>query len=413
MSQPVVGQYGIPFPADVGGLREAGIDFLTTAFRASGVLSSDNAVTSIDDCTPVHGGSTGRKALLTVRYRRPEPGLRTELFAKFSRDLDDPVRDLGRTQMESEVALANLASSPRFPVAVPHPQFADYHRPSGTGLLITERIAFGRNGIEPQYEKAMDHRIPDQYGHYRALLSAVAALAGTQQSGALGAGVIDHFPFDLRSATVGELPPMTPEKLTRRLDQLTDFAAAQPGLLPDRVRDPAFLHRLATEAPEVLDDQQSVWDELGARAEYIALCHWNANVDNAWFFHDDAGALRCGLLDWGCVGRMNVAMAIWGALCAAETSLWDAHLTALLRLFTDEMHRYGGAALDPRELERLVRRYAAVMGITWLLDVPARIRARLGPDPGALTRTDPRIAGDESLRAPLQMLANLLNLWAR
>ena len=77
------------------------------------------------------------------------------------------------------------------------------------------------------------------------------------------------------------------------------------------------------------------------------------------------------------------------------------------------MHRYGGAALDPRELERLVRRYAAVMGITWLLDVPARIRARLGPDPGALTRTDPRIAGDESLRAPLQMLANLLNLWAR
>ena len=190
MSQPVVGQYGIPFPADVGGLREAGIDFLTTAFRASGVLSSDNAVTSIDDCTPVHGGSTGRKALLTVRYRRPEPGLRTELFAKFSRDLDDPVRDLGRTQMESEVALANLASSPRFPVAVPHPQFADYHRPSGTGLLITERIAFGRNGIEPQYEKAMDHRIPDQYGHYRALLSAVAALAGTQQSGALGAGVI-------------------------------------------------------------------------------------------------------------------------------------------------------------------------------------------------------------------------------
>lgn len=67
----------------------------------------------------------------------------------------------------------------------------------------------------------------------------------------------------------------------------------------------------------------------------------------------------------------------------------------------------------PRQsLIGLVWRYAAVMGITWLLDVPARIRAGLGPDPGELSPRDPRIAGDESLRAPLQMLANLLNLWA-
>jgi hypothetical protein len=66
----------------------------------------------------VHGGSTGRKALLTVRYCRPEPGL-PGLFAKFSRDFDDPVRDLGRTQMAAEVTLANLALEPAFPVPVP------------------------------------------------------------------------------------------------------------------------------------------------------------------------------------------------------------------------------------------------------------------------------------------------------
>jgi len=412
VTRPVIGHYGIPFPADIDGLRRAGTGFLTTAFRVSGVLPADNAVTAIDDCTPVYGGSTGRKALLTVRYCRPEPGLPTELFAKFSRDFDDPVRDLGRTQMAAEVTLANLALSPRFPVPVPRPQFADYHRESGTGLLITERIAFGCNGIEPQYQKAMDYGIPDQYGHYRALLSAVAALAGTQQSGALGTAATERFPFDLRGATVGEAPPVTPEKLTRRLGRLAEFAAAQPGLLPERVRDPAFLRRLAAEAPRLMEVEQEIWAELGARPDYIALCHWNANVDNAWFFRDDAGELRCGLMDWGCVGRMNVAMAIWGALCAAETSLWDAHFSDLLLLFTGEMQRHGGAALDPAELERLVWRYAAVMGITWLLDVPARIRAGLGPDPGELSPRDPRIAGDESLRAPLQMLANLLNLWA-
>ena len=117
-------------------------------------------------------------------------------------------------------------------------------------------------------------------------------------------------------------------------------------------------------------------------------------------------------MDWGCVGRMNVAMAIWGALCAAETTLWDAHFDDLLEVFADRVRRHGGADLDPAVLGRLVLRYAAVMGMAWLLDVPARLRARLGPDPGALTRSDPRIADDEGLRAPLQMLANLLNLWA-
>jgi len=52
------------------------------------------------------------------------------------------------------------------------------------------------------------------------------------------------------------------------------------------------------------------------------------------------------------------------------------------------------------------------MGVAWLLDVPALIRKRFGasvPD----SRADPRIKDDESVRAPLQMLSNLLNLWER
>jgi hypothetical protein len=105
-------------------------------------------------------------------------------------------------------------------------------------------------------------------------------------------------------------------------------------------------------------------------------------------------------------------MAVWGALCAAETGLWDAHLDDLLQTFTGEVRHSGGADLDPAELGWQMLLYAAVMGITWLLDVPARLRARLGPDTAAVTRFDPRIADDESMRAPLQMLSNVLNLWA-
>ena len=412
MTRTAVGDtYGLRFPADVDSLRESGTGFLTTAFRATGVLSPDNTVTAVEQCTEVGGGSTGRKALLTVRYARPEAGLHTELFAKFSRDFDDPVRDRGRTQMEQEVRFAGLSLDAGFPIPVPRPQFGDYHAESGTGLLITERIAFGRNGIEPQYEKCMDYAMPDQYGHYRALLTTVARLAGTQQAGRLPAHIIEQFPLDLRGATVGEPVALTAEKLQHRLQRLTEFAVTHPGLLPERVRDPGFLRRFALEVPQVLARQDSTWRNLAAAPDYLALCHWNANVDNAWFFPVD-GELQCGLLDWGCVGRMSVAMPIWGALCAAETSLWDQHFDDLLTVFTDEVRRRGGAVLDPDELGRQVLAYAAVMGATWLLDVPGRLRATLGDATTHLTRFDPEISGDENLRAPLQMLTNLLNLWS-
>jgi hypothetical protein len=38
--------------------------------------------------------------------------------------------------------------------------FATYHIDSGTGILISERIAFGHNRIEPAYAKCMDCTFP-------------------------------------------------------------------------------------------------------------------------------------------------------------------------------------------------------------------------------------------------------------
>jgi hypothetical protein len=55
------------------------------------------------------------------------------------------------------------------------------------------------------------------------------------------------------------------------------------------------------------------------------------------------GTLCYGLMDWDFVGPMNVAMAIWGAMCA-ETEMWDHHLAELLSLFPAEL----GACGDPR-----------------------------------------------------------------
>ena len=143
---------------------------------------------------------------------------------------------------------------------------------------------------------------------------------------------------------------------------MAEFADAYPRLLPDNVRSRDFLDRLAIEAPQVLQNEAAIWRCLAEATDYIALSHWNANVDNAWFWAGADGELRCGLMDWGCVSQLNVAMAIWGAMSAAEIDLWDDHFDEFLELFCNEVLVSGGPTLDPAALKRQVTLYAAADG---------------------------------------------------
>ncbi|CQD15761.1 hypothetical protein BN000_03301 [Mycobacterium europaeum] len=407
-SQWAVGdRYGLAFPADPAALECAGARFLTEAFLASRACR-DNGITRMTGFREVAGGSTGRKAMLSVEYARPATGLATELFVKFSRDFDDSARDRGKTQMEPEVRFAAFSSAPEFPIAVPRALFADYQRRTGTGILITERIGFGANGIERQYHKCLDYEMPEPLAHYRALVTALARLAGTHRSGRLP-GLTAAFPVDVAAATVGERAPLSGDKLVRRVDELAAFAQAHPGLLPEL--SPEFTARLRDDVPRFARHEQTIAALLSGDSDYVALCHWNANIDNAWFWRDSDGVLRCGLMDWGCVGQMNLGMALWGALSGAETGMWGAHFDELLQLFAGEFHRYGGPELDPARLRRHTVLYAAAMGAAWLLGVPALIRKRFEAIPRS--RAHPLIRADESVRAPLQMLSNLLFVWQR
>jgi hypothetical protein len=391
---------GLSFPADPAALRAGDVGFLSKAFATP--------VRKVTRYEEISGGSTGRKVLLDVEYADAAPDHHAELFVKFSRDFDDPMRDRGRTQMESEVRFAALSLSPGFPIAVPRAQFADYHTATGTGILISQRIPFGTNGFERKYHKCLDYQMPRPADHYRALLTALGRLAGAHRSGRLPERLTSEFPVDLQAAAVGKPPPFTPERLRHRLARLAAFAETHPGLLPANVRSTDFLARFAEEALLVINQERAIWRHLAEAVDYVALSHWNANVDNAWFWTDDRGELQCGLMDWGCVSQLNLAMAIWGAMSGAEIDLWDDHFEELLHLLCTEVLASGGPELNPVELERQVLLYVALMGVTWLSNVPAVIHANA---PEATLRTDPAIKGDESVRAPLQMLANVLNLW--
>jgi hypothetical protein len=400
---------GLPIPADGEALREGGAEWLTQAFRAMGTLAADNRVTAVMRCDSFSGGGTGTKALLSVSYEQPGEHLHEELFVKFSRNFGDPTADRAKFHMESEVRFAALSRMPGFPVAVPECLFADFQRASGTGLLITQRIGFGRNGIERQYDKCMDHEMPEPLEHYRALIRTLARLAGSHKGGHLPDYVQAEFPF--AQALASDRLPYTPQQVSNRVSRYAAFAAELPQLLPEAIRSEAFIADLGEGAALFQAHEDAIKHFLHDDPAMIALCHWNANSDNGWYWRDAAGELQCGLLDWGSVGQMHVAMTIWGCLSSAESWLWREHLDDLLALFAREYAAHGGPVLDPATLKMHLLLYSAMMGLCWLMDAPPRIRREVAELAACTDRLDPRITASETARVQLQMMTNFLAFW--
>lgn len=401
----------LPIPADADALRAGGPAWLTRAFRAMGSLAPDNRVIEITRCDGFSGGGTGTKALLSVAYERHEDGLPQDLFVKFSRNFADPAMDRARFHMGPEVRFAALSRMPGFPVAVPACVFADFAAASGTGLLITERIAFGEGGIERQYEKCMDHAMPEPLAHYRALIGTLARLAGSHKGGVLPARVADEFPFDHAAALAADRLPYTTQQLANRVARYAEFAAELPQLLPEAIRRAEFLASFGEGAALFQAHEDAIKHFLHDRPDFIALCHWNANSDNGWYWRDAAGELQCGLLDWGSVGQMHLAMSLWGCLSSAETWIWRDHLGELLALFADEYAAHGGPRIDLVELRTHLLLYAAMMGLCWLLDAPPRIRREVPDLARCAGPLDPRITASETARVQLQMMTNFLAFW--
>jgi hypothetical protein len=402
---------GLVIPAHAEALRAAGTGFLTRAFRAYGTLSEDNSVTRISRFELCAIGSTGQKVLLSVEYARPAPGLPVDLFVKFSRDFTDAFRDRRRGELASEIALCELSRVAGFPIRVPIPYFADFHRESGTGLLITERIGFGLAGIEPLRPKCTDHLLDRPLDYYRAIVSALGRLAAAHASGALSPHVEALFPFDAQAAAEADPIPWDEEGLRGQVARYAAFAARCPRLLPAHVRSPVFMAQFARDAVSVLRHERQIKAFMHADPAYIALSHFNAHIDNAWFWRHAPGALQCGLFDWQRGRQMNVAYALWGALCGAGLDIWNDHLDELLRLFVAEVQAHGGPALDPERLELYLHLYAATMGLAGLIIMPAVVCSKLPNPETASGPLDSMILDNEAARSFLHIFTVLLNLW--
>jgi hypothetical protein len=402
---------GVRMPAHPEALREAGAEFLTRAFRAFGSLPVDNAVERIVDIAPCTAGNSGQKVFLTVEYARPDQSLHTDLFVKFSREFTDAFRDRRRAELKGEVELALLSRDPAFPVTVAKPYFADFEDATGSGVLITEAIAFGRDGIEPLLRKCMDHELPNPIEHYRATVAALASLAAAQKSGRLA--VDAHFPYD-RAAAEADMPiPWSKAELRDKARTIGKFIAECPALFSPRLRDPAFAAQLEIDAVRFLANDAPIRTFLYGDPNYVALAHWNTNIDNAWFWRDAAGALQCGLLDWGMVRQMNLCYGIWGGLSAADPPVLEREIGNLLTLFADELAKNGGPRLDRAELDLHFDLSVMLLCLALMMDVTAIVLPRVPNIAEATSLHDPILQANQVAHGFLHVFSNALNLWAQ
>ena len=403
---------GCDVPLHVEALRAAGPDYLTEAFRAAGSLGGDNRVAEVTRLEAFRGGSTGRKAVLAVGYEHPDPRLPEQLFVKFSRDLDDQLRDRGKRQMESEVRFGLLSQIPDFPVAVPRCLFGDYHLESGSGILVSERIAFGQDGVEPHHDKACDSDLEDPLGHYDALVSALARLAGAHRAGRFPDDVMVHFEPRPKKVAPTRRPSTTPDEIRGRVDRYRQFATRHPQLLPAELRSESFLAQLAEQAPRAIEHADALRAAVqeGGR-ELTAFCHWNANIDNAWFWRDADGRLECGLMDWGNVGQMNLVTALTSCLLFAEPDFVIEHLDHLLGRFAEVFESAGGGPLDPALLRGQFALQMVSGGLQWPLGAVPLLERPVPDLAEVRARFDPLIREDEFARTQLHLLTGTLMLW--
>lgn len=401
---------GLSMPAHGEALRAGGAAFLTEAFRRFGALAADNAVARIVRLEPCAGGSTGQKFFLTVEYARAGAGLHTELFVKFSRDFADPRRDHGRREMETEARFAPLSRQTGFPIAIPAVYFADYEAATGTGMLITERIAFGRGAIEPQHLKCRDHELADPLPYYRAIVTALARLSAAHKAGRLAPDIDARFPFDPKA------PPTDPilydaAELDAVLAHCAEFAERAPRLLPAELRASEFRAKLEREARRVREHEAAIQAWLRGDPDLVALCHWNAHIDNAWFWRDERGELQCGLIDWGRVNQITFGEALWGCLSAAHHDIWNLHLDELLQLFVTEHRAHGGPPIPVERLKRHLLLHVAAMGVARVFAFPEIVLFRVPDAVEAAGPLDPRIQSVDPARNCLHVYTVLLELW--
>lgn len=80
-------------------------------------------------------------------------------------------------------------------------------------------------------------------------------------------------------------------------------------LFPPDVADAAYMASFKQEVLHLSGRFPAIVDYLMSDEDYVAYAHPNLNVDNAYWWRDEAGTLDAGLIDWSGFRATEVTVA--------------------------------------------------------------------------------------------------------
>jgi hypothetical protein len=257
----------------------------------------------------------------------------------------------------------------------------------------------------------MDYTVPEPVEHYKAILKSLARLSGAHRGGRLSPDFDKKFPYSPEQASAVFAIRTPQEKLIQRAHRMFDFIERYPKLFPEDVRAPEFRKQFISDIPDLVAAEQPIREALYGNPELIAFAHWNANVDNCWFWRDTRGELQCGFMDWANAGQISVAQSVSGAISGAEPFVWNEHLDELLTVFIDEYSTQGGPRLSLDELRLHILLIVAIAGVTYAMGAPIAIERDIENIDAVASYRDDCFRKHENARIQLHMMTKMLNVW--
>lgn len=438
--------YGLEFPWSEALLHnEYGAEWLTKAFHAAGTLDKDNKVKRIvtEDKIKITTGNNGGKFLFEVEYEKPSPDLDTKLFAKVPFALEGATKSdrmsssVNKQPMEFLELQTSRLMEGFMPMKIPKMYFCDISNETSNWILITECIKFafdeqnyGKPGeklgplkpyeIEGPYDKCIDaaNLRGDSKEYYMAMIKKGAELCGLHKSGKT---INDDFIKANFTSTLGAKMsdfPMKPDGISGQAKNQIEsvigsglrFFETAKVVFPEYVTTDAFKKRFRT-AILTLNAylaEISWWKE--GNPDFVALSHVNMNVDNAYFWRDENGALDVGVLDWGGFGCSSLGHKMWWWLYCMDYEPLKANHKELLEAFIDIYHASGGPKLDKTVL---INQFyvTALQQMIGLISAVGQIARMVKPDNWKTIqdRYDPRIANNIDGKSTLRLYLHCMN----
>jgi len=316
------------------------------------------------------------------------------------------------------------------PFRVPKYYFGDVSNETTNFILITEQTPFadpdGRRPLAPlevegPYDKCMDWALRGEVSeYYYALVRAGGRMAGCYKAGKLGPRPLLDAAFEnfgLRryedwGCRPKESSGMGPAQISGKLAVAEDFVRnVASSLFPAAVlaEESIKVWRRVLKATDAYSAEIMWW--LHRNQDYVALCHPNLNVDNAYFWRDADDQLDLGIFDWGGVRANSLGFKLWYWLYCAEFDVLSKHLDGLVTCFIDSYRESGGPSLDAKELKLQVLVSSLTQAVNLLGTVPQIYRMCPAREFETIsTRRDPRIVKNVEGKSTLRMFIAMMVL---